>query len=48
MLHKEAMEMKKQEIENHHQALQFQLTQHQDEMRLGFLEMEQHLKQLLC
>jgi hypothetical protein len=37
MLHREAMEMKKQ-------ALQLQLTQHQDEMKLRFLEMEQRLK----
>jgi hypothetical protein len=44
VLHREAMELKKREIDVQQQSLQLQLTQHQEEMRLRFLEFEQRLK----
>ncbi len=44
MFHKEEMELKKKEIDAQHQSLQFQLTQHQDDMRLRFMEFEQRFR----
>jgi len=44
VLHREAMELKKREIDVQHKSLQLPLTQHQEEMRLRFLEFEQRLK----
>jgi hypothetical protein len=41
MFHKEEMELKKKEIDAQHQSLQFQLTQHQDDMRMRFMEFKQ-------
>jgi hypothetical protein len=42
--HKEEMELKRKEIDVQHQALQFNLTRHQDEMRMRFMEFEQWFK----
>jgi hypothetical protein len=42
--HRDAMEMKKQEIVAQHQAIQVQIMQHQDTMRLKFLQLEQRKK----
>jgi hypothetical protein len=42
--HKEEMELKRKEIDAQHQALQFNLTRHQDEMRMRFMEFEQWFK----
>ena len=42
--HKEEMEPKRKEIDAQHQSLQFQLTQHQDEMKMRFMEFEQWFK----
>ena len=39
--HKEEMEVKRKGIDAQHQSLQFQLTQHQDEMKMRFMEFEQ-------
>jgi hypothetical protein len=44
MFHKEEMELKRREIDAQHQSLQFQLTQHQDDMRLRFMEFEQRFQ----
>ncbi len=44
VLHREAMELKKWEIDVQQQSLRLQLTQHQEEMRLRFLKFEQQLK----
>ena len=42
--HHDSMELKKKEIDTQHQALQLQVTKHQDEMRMKFMEMEQRMK----
>ncbi len=42
--HHDSMELKKKEIDTQHQALQLQVTKHQDEMRMKFMEMEQCMK----
>jgi hypothetical protein len=44
MFHKEEMELKRKEIDAQHQALQFQLTQHQDDMRMRFMDFEQRFR----
>ena len=38
---REEMELIRKEIDSQHQSLQFQLTQHQDEMKMRFMEFEQ-------
>jgi hypothetical protein len=46
MFHKEEMELKRKEIDVQHQALQalqFQLTQHQDDMRIRFKKIQRQL-----
>jgi hypothetical protein len=40
---KKEIELKRKEIDAKYQALQFQLTQHQDDMRLRFIKFEQRI-----
>jgi len=42
--HNDAMDIKKREIDAQHQAIQMQMSQHQDNMRMKFLEFEQRMK----
>jgi hypothetical protein len=41
MFHKEEIELKRKEIDAQHQALQFQLMQHQDDIRMSFMDFKQ-------
>ena len=42
--HKDAMAMKQKEIDTKFKSIEFQISQHQDDMRMRFMEMEQKLK----
>ena len=44
MFYKEEMELKRKEIDAQHQAHQFQLAQHQDDMRMRFMDFEQRFR----
>jgi hypothetical protein len=43
-IHRDMMDIQKQEIEMKMQAINVQMTQHADQMRIRFLELEQKLK----
>jgi hypothetical protein len=43
-IHRDVMDIQKQEIETKMQAINVQMTQHVDQMRIRFLELEHKLK----
>jgi hypothetical protein len=43
-IHRDVMDIQKQEIEMKMQAINVQMTQHADQIRIRFLELEQKLK----
>ncbi len=43
-IHRDTMAMQKQQIDAQVQSIQLQITQHNDDMKIRFLELEQKLK----